>query len=707
MRRLPFVVLFLFSIAAPARGQNATLDSLITEGHRWLNAYLESKDLGDARRSQSAFNQALSKQRNFPAALLGLGVLHASIEGLALPSNTDATGLSNHALAIRYLFDALKAGVRDASAYEALRNVIVREFDHSRLRDVLKKVQEYPPGDEAGRVAMAELYVRADQPERAISLLAGLPSVAAQRWLAIARLANPNTRDQAASTYLAALAAADSAQLQQFILDARWLADAEESRTWSGLAWPQMRTRLAAFWEKRALTSGVSVPERLATHFARINHALDEFNFYRQRVARFVADSVNRVNINTPPAITAASAVSPGIHGRLYHVDDRAFVYVRYGEPEERIRTVTNDLSNESWVYRRLADQTVSFDFFLPINSGAMKIDARGWTLISGVMHCGTTSDLPYIESYVRDRQSVDPRYSNILQHCSKQNVSVADVDAIAMPFAVERRKFLTNAMVRDNAVPITVKDIPVMVDVVQFRGAGQTTDVTAVVAWPLQPFTVNADGIYRMRMSFFIADTLTGKTTSRDTIINVRPPANAPNPSVRVHVTLPATAAQQSFYRIALRDMNRDSVNAIVGDSIDVRSFGADALAISDIAIAAPVDGGTWVRRDRRLSLLPKGASVSKFRLYYEIYGVPPQREYTTSITFIPQGDALTRLVAKMRGSQTVSLKFDGTNESNESTVVETREVGTELPAGNYLMKISVTAGGRTAVTERILKIP
>jgi hypothetical protein len=708
MRRLPFVVLVLFSAAATANAQNVAVDSLVEEGNRWIAAYRESQDLGDARRAHTAFTQALSKRKNHPAALLGLGVLHASIEGAALPINADVTGLTNHTLATRYLGDALKAGVREGRAYEALRTILIREFEHDRLRDVLKLAEMYKPEDDRGKAAIADLYIRAGKRELAIALLGSPATVDGRRMLGIALLGSSQTRDRGGAMYMEALAQADSAQFQQFILDARWLADTEESKLWSTLDWQQLQSRLTPFWQKRALTAAVSLPERLATHFARINHALDEFNFYRQRVAWFVADSVNRVSINTPPTLTSANAVSTGIHGRLYHVDDRAFIYVRYGEPDERIRTVASGLFNESWVYRRLADNTVSFDFFLPMNAGAMKLDARGWTLISSVMHCGATSELPYIEDYVRDRQKVDPRYTMILDHCSRRSISRADVDAMAMPFEKERRSFLANAMVRDHALPKTVKDVPIMVDVVQFKGSSPaTTDVTAVVAWPLAPFTGDANGIHRIRLSFFVADTINGKTETRDTTINVRAPANSPNASVRVHVTVPAAAAQGSFYRVALRDLNHDSVNAVIGDSIDVKNFAVQPLTISDVAIAAPTDGGTWVRRDRKLSLLPKGAAVASFRLYYEIYGVAPQAEYTTSLTFIPQGDALQKLVARVRGSQTVTLKFNGRNETSEQTLVETRAMGTELPSGNYLMRISVTANGQTAATERMIRIP
>jgi hypothetical protein len=676
----------------------------VAAGYSWLAVYDSTHHLADARRSHAAFTEALRKVKDFPDAHLGLGILYVAVEGVQLDpiGLGDATRVPNNMLGTRHLFAALDHGADRNRAARALREVAFREFDRQRVREIADRLAAATLND-TGKAIIAELYLGAFAADRALQVLGAGGSASTRRVRGIAMLFDRGTMENGAQQYFEALASADSALLNEFALDARWLADPDEARTWAGLDAAQLRARLRDFWLRRVVVSAVTPAQRLATHFARVQHAREEFNFYRQRTARFGAEST--ASMTTEPVVGVSRSISLGTHGRLYHVDDRAFVYVRYGEPDERIRTAGIDMWNESWVYRRLIDRPVSFDFILPVDK---QLDARGWTLTYDVMSCGRSGNLPYYEEYVRDRQVVDPRYSAILQHCTLgrgKKIAQADVDAVALPFAKEREVFLTNAVVRDNAVPPTRKNVQLLTDVVQFRGNPADSDVTAVVAWPLNELTAGRDGLYRAKVSFFIADTLKNRTVSRDTVLVVRMPASG-SATVRVHMTLPSPAADRALYRITLRDMNDTTITTVVGDTLDVRPS-SRVLALSDIALAANVAGGSWQRSGRSLSLLPRGVAPSRFQAYYEIYNIAPQTAYTTRITFIPEGDALAKALQKLRGSREVSFGFNGENTGATDVVTELRAIGTELPAGVYTLRVAVIAAGQTATRERLVRIP
>jgi hypothetical protein len=700
------VICFTGSELRAQTTQTAAPDSLISAGHRYLNRYLTSRSLAEARRAHSTFSAALRRQRSSAEAKLGLGLVYAAVEGRQIEALGvgDVSRITNNTLAIRYLTEAIAAGADARVAAPALRNVVLREFTRERTTEVAEALAGAKPPAEAVKAVAGELFVAVNHHERVVELLQGATTASARRVLGIALLFNPRSRAAGAQMYLAALADADSLLLREFVLDARWLADIEEAARWLGFNTAELKARLNEFWERRAAVSAVPPHERLASHFARVVHARDEFNFYRQRLALFASDTAS-VDIDTPPQAGPGGWVSTGMNNRLYHVDDRAFIYVRYGEPDERITTVTQILWNDSWIYRSLADRVISFDFFLPTNAGSMTLDARGWTLIYDVMHCGRMRTLPYIEAYVRDRQHADPRYSTILARCGGIRPNASDVDALALPFARERRDFLRAAVVRDNAVPKTRKNIPLLLDVLQFKAESRHTDITAVVAWPLAELTVDNQGIYRARLSFVVSDTLNRRTISTDTMLALRPGAG-PAPTIRVHLRLRAEPGNAALYRITLRDLNDSSVTSIVGDSIDVRSFDDGRLTISDLALAG-TGPGNWVRLGERLALLPRGVALSQFRLYYEIYGVSPASTYKTTVTITPQTEALAKLLSKLRGKRAMTFEFVGTNQENDDTVVELRSIGTELPSGLYTMRIDVTAGQRTASRERLVRVP
>lgn len=687
-------------------------DSLVEAGFRQLAAYEQTQRLADARNAHRAFSEVLRQNPHHARAHLGLGLAYAAVERQQLDplGFNDATRVTNNTLAVRHLVEALKGDADAGSAARGLVAVTRREYDVDRFRASIAALENVGSPDEAVSAALGELHIALYAPERAEAIARSATTPQARRVLGIAQLLQGQS-EAGGRNYLAALAAADSIALTEFVRDARWLADPIEADAWKALGVPGLRQRLQQLWERRALRSGISTAERLATHFARVQRAVHEFSYYRQRVA-----------------VGPAKSVDLRMDGTEFDVDDRAFVYVRYGEPEERIRTIVGNVAaedtvprgqpqraanyqrnqpfptNESWVYRRLADHPLSFDFFL--------IDARGWTLTYDVVRC-SGSTLPYSDYYLRDRLAVDPRYGLLLAECQQGGalgrafdpVTVAN---IAAPFIKERDQLLSKAVVRDNSVPRTVKNVPLLADVLQFAGNAKQTSVTAVVMWPLNAVAgkSDADGdFFASKLSLVIADTLTGLVTRKDTTISFRRPPGSPASEARVYLTVNATPTENAFYRLTIRDLNADSVVTMIGDSIDVRQLSADRLTLSDIALVSDAEKGSWVRADRRLSLLPSGAALRDFSVYYEAYGLTPGAKYQTEISFEPEEEGLARLLAKLQGNRVVALKFEG--EATAATVRELQAIRSELPRGKYTLRISLTSNGVTAAESRKLRLP
>ena len=118
---LLFLALPLGASAVSAQGKASdqnVIDSLMAQGQQWLETFRISAHPADARRARDAFREVLQRTRDHAPAHLGLGLVHTTLEGMALPEAMgDVRGLSNHSLAIRHLHSALENGSRDAAIY--------------------------------------------------------------------------------------------------------------------------------------------------------------------------------------------------------------------------------------------------------------------------------------------------------------------------------------------------------------------------------------------------------------------------------------------------------------------------------------------------------------------------------------------------------------------------------------------------------------
>ena len=701
----------------------AQTDSLLNAGFSYLDKYATTQDLGDARDAFRAFTKVLESNERNAQAHLGLGLTYAAVERQQLDplSPNDATRPVNNTMAVRHLVEALHGADVDVDrAARALVMVTRREYDKGRLHAAVQALESQKIRSGEVQAAIGELYISLHDVERAEVATADPKTPNAKRVHSIAQLLQTAKVQEGGQAYFDALTAADPEAMDEFVRDARWIADSVEAASWSSHTTDDLKIHLARFWQRRAVRAGVSVPERLATHFARVQHATEEFSYYRQRVAT-----------------RGAETIGPEIDTREYDVDDRAFTYVRYGEPDERITTrdsvptapqsmmsgncksarrrgeaaeCPTDLAkgyvtypfNETWVYRQLADHPVSFDFFLPPG------DPHGWTLVADVVRCASQGTMPYSEAWLRDRMSVDPRYGILLAECEKRTgpgPDAARVQGIALPFVAERIKILEKAAKSDNAVPRPKHSVPVMMDVLQFAGDARRTDVTAVVTWPLRGFRVE-DGVAAARVTFSITDTLTGTRTVSDTSVSIHLPPNAPTATARLYLHNQMPPSANALFRVSVHDLNADSTFSIVGDTIDVRSLSEDHLTISDIAIVSG-GRGSWTRGDQQMSLLPRGAPARDFGAYYEAYGLPVGAHYTTTFTFQPQDEGLAAIVKKLKGSTSVSFTFNGENSSADTVVRELRALKSELPAGKYLLGVTVESAGQSARAARTVVLP
>lgn len=676
----PIVLAFAQAISAQ---QIPRADSLNAVGFKFLDAYAESHDLADARNAHRAFSEVLKKSPNDSRAHLGLGLAYAAVEKQQLDPLTvnDATKPVNNTMAVRHLIAALSGGSDAAAAARALVTIARREYDVMRMQDAIAGLEKSPDQNEVVRTAVAELYISMYDAPRAERAVLNATSAGARRSRAIARLLQPAKVEAGGADYLEALAAADSSALEEFVRDARWLADPEEAAQWKKMSRSELPKHLITFWQRRAATAGVSPGQRLATHFTRVQHAMQEFSFYRQRNA-------------TPQGIY----IDPQMDALDYDVDDRAFTYVRYGEPDDRIETRDGDFPyNQTWVYRRTGDKPLYFEYFL--------MGAHGWALAGDVVRCAGGS-LPYSEQYLRDRMSLDPRFGLLLTECTQNTAHRPDpsrVQGVALPFARERRDTMERAVIRDHGVPKTKRVIPLLADVVQFRGDGDRNDVTAVITWPFNALQ-QSNGIVRLRLTFDVTDTITGKGSTRDTTVMFRATADAA--TGRMYLRMPLDPGRDRVFHVRANDLNDDSVVTIVGEPVEIRPLSGSDLRMSDVALVGG-KGGSWLREGQALSLLPRGVSSRSFAVYYELYNVAPGARYKTTVSFDPLDYGLADVVKKLKGKQVVTFSFDAENASNEHVVRELRALQSELPAGNYRLSVSVVVDGKTVRQSRIVTLP
>lgn len=237
---------------------------------------------------------------------------------------------------------------------------------------------------------------------------AWLPLAGRQRGLAqleIARTRFLIGRGDGSGPYFEGAVSDDSLTLRAYRSDIAPIASDDELRRFDRTGGPARAAWLERFWAQRDAADLRRPGERLREHYRRLYFARRVFPLY----------------LPGPPADRIAAADLP--------VDDRGLVFIRHGEPDDRVQLSAMGVEpNESWRFDRdEGDLVIHFvarhdpdvyrlvESLLDVADAVPTIDAPGTTLVSQSQEALLRSREQISPVYRRDRRTTPERGRDFL----------------------------------------------------------------------------------------------------------------------------------------------------------------------------------------------------------------------------------------------------------------------------------------------------
>jgi GWxTD domain-containing protein len=279
--------------------------------------------------------------------------------------------------------EALTSTLRDTALVRPARHV---------LRQAVATLASPPP---ELLLAWARLERAAGEPDSALAGFSHYLSAGGNRALGLLEMARTQLAvglPQGDSAYFEGAAMDDSIAIAGYRADLAPLATDSELAAFDQLRGAERAAFLNRFWSDRDRYELRRPGERIREHFRRLGLARQRFALTVTRRFYGVRDAYRSGNDE---------------------LDDRGVIYVRHGEPAERLRPfVFGLMPNETWRYAR-ADGDLLFHF----SSGGDETsggDLYDYRLVESVLDLHGASGAP-IDQLLLSRQSLSPVYGRML----------------------------------------------------------------------------------------------------------------------------------------------------------------------------------------------------------------------------------------------------------------------------------------------------
>ncbi|HVD33820.1 MAG TPA: GWxTD domain-containing protein [Gemmatimonadales bacterium] len=378
-------------------------------------------------------------------------------------------------------------------------------------------------------------------------------------------------------------------------------------------------------------------------------------------------------------------------------LDDRGIIYIRQGEPTDRLRPfVFGVMPNESWRYARAeGDLLFHFSAGYDRNGGGDLYDYR---LVQSVLDLHGAVDAPR-DQLLLSRQSLSPMYARMLNWGRFGSVNEGARERNIGKTSIEVGTTTDSYELRFNRRLAAVADL---ISVGRSAGGSLAHLVFGIAAPGTSPRRVAAGVEYAVRVRLVALGAGDRSVATLDTtiIIALSGPLTRKGYLVgRAQLTLPVGHWR---YRAALQQ--GDSVGVVLPlGTVRVAATDGTALSLSDIALGTPGRSVSWVTDAADTVLLApselfrKGAEIE---IYYEASGAAPLERYRHEISVLPWN---------ARGSKRrplVSLSFE---EGAAGKVIRSRRTVRleRLKPGNYIVEVKVVApDGSFQVRQRAIRL-
>jgi GWxTD domain-containing protein len=449
------------------------------------------------------------------------------------------------------------------------------------------------------------------------------------------------------SLYYASAASRDSLIIAEYRSDLAPIAATGELALFDRLEGEERGAWLRNFWLERDRRDLRSPGERLREHYRRLYYARRHFSL-----------QVNRRFFTSADLFRNLDRV----------LDDRGVVYVRQGEPDERISTPMFGLNgNETWVYRQPAgDMVLHFGAGGLGDQGGASDDYRLVASLLDLWRPGVPTDLLLLS-----RTPVSDLYNRMLMWG---------------PYGQVRARAQEREMVEQSAITSVTSDDYQLRYAHPLNAAAELLVIGETSAPQLHVvFAVSHDSTQRepVRIRLGLFDAAMEPATALDTTVN--PESYSPALDADLgHVMFPVPAGRWE-YRLAIE--RGDGGRLFPTGSIRVGESGG--VGLSDLVLAAPEAGIVWQPAPGDSVVF---SPVQAFRpdrsieVYYEVYGLSPGRQYETRIA-----------VLESRGGRErprVELRFDESSGGVVSRLHRTVQLN-GLRKGSYWLEVRVRDEG------------
>lgn len=635
------------------RRASGDLDAVLADqpGWGWV-WYLK----GLAKRGESAW---LANDRANLGTRVGMGQLKTAVECLARSAVLDS-GLSEALVEMTAAAEALRdTTVLGALVLPALRRAGPGTGD-TGIALALGRAERLM-GDPAAAVAAVDRYLDLGG-NRARGLLERAAS----------RLASGDLGG--AEDYFAGAALDDSTTVAAYRADLELIARPEEMAEFDAVRGGERAAFLRRFWIDRDHLDLRAPGDRIREHYRRIAYAQRHFALLTNR--------------------RQSSAGS--------RFDDRGLVYVRFGQPDLQISTVTFGIGpNASWRYHR-ADGDLLLHFGSSSN-GLRGGDLQDYRLVPSVLALPIDTragDAPLVLTLQARCEMYQP-YCKLLNWGPYGQRHLIDD---------ETRVVASSIWIATSSDGFELRFAHPLITRVAALAVGAQGDrslVHLVYAVPIErpPDATTGSGLriaIRARANLFDAAGRSAGAIDTTTVAVIAPPNGAEAGERKEEATRGtfdavgrvalAVPRGRYYYRLALQV--GDSTGRVQPtDSVTVGAFAGPRLALSDLVLGLRERSAAWSPVPSDTAFF---APVTALRaeepveLYYEVYGLAPETAFESRLTIFS-------------GKRPVNVTVTQGQSAGPVTRVSRTLSMAALPPGRYRLELEVrTADGASAVSGR-----
>jgi tetratricopeptide (TPR) repeat protein len=365
----------------------------------------------DWKNSKKYFEQVLAQDSLYQDTILQYALLRRYDE-----KYEEAILLGHHQIRLKPELVAAQRGV--FRLYQYL-------LDNRSEKDAVQWLQTHD--SEHARYFIGEAYRRNGQLDTAKVLLgawlAAAPAISTvPARVSLARLHYQREQPQAAEQFFwqAVDGIRNQVDAELVFEDVKYIVTEEELQAFRKLTSPQEHTAFFhRLWVNRDPTPAAEFNVRLAEHYRRLLYA-EKYYIYDRFHTWF----------NNPDKL--GYLTYPPTYYLNDRFNDRGLIYVRHGEPEDRVVTVDSDVpTNDSWRYGK-TEERAEMVFHFVVDQHA---SPNNWRVAPYVLHA----------RFFADRIDWDPKYFRMLRGDPMENFVLREelanisAEAVAVGFRTDR----------------------------------------------------------------------------------------------------------------------------------------------------------------------------------------------------------------------------------------------------------------------------